>query len=278
MGMIFIVRRMAPIPTFPQRGKEQIRALGAKLARFIRFLLLALALPLATQAQTLMVSAAASLTDALREIGSQFEAGKPGTTVRFNFAASGVLLQQIGQGAPVDVLASADQETMDRAAARGLIDAATRRDFAANSLVLIEPSQGGIGLKTLQDLARPEVRKIAIGKPDTVPAGRYTRQALEAAGLWASLAPRFVQANSARQALSYVSRGEAEAGFVYRSDAALAGDKVRVALTAAGHAPVSYPVAVVAESPNKALGQEFIAFLATPQARAVLARLGFGKP
>jgi molybdate transport system substrate-binding protein len=248
------------------------------LTRRLACLVLALILPISAPAQQLTVSAAASLTNAFKEIGSQFEASRPGTTVRLNFAASGVLLQQINQGALVDVFASADQETMNRASARNLIDTATRQDFAANSLVLIEPSHGGIGLKTLQDLTRPEVKKIAIGKTETVPVGRYTRETLEAAGLWALLSPRFVQADSVRQVLDYVNRGEVEAGFVYRTDAALMHDKVRVVLTAAGHAPVAYPIAVVADSRQQTLAKEFIAFLSTSQARAVLTRFGFGHP
>ncbi|MBO9512865.1 MAG: molybdate ABC transporter substrate-binding protein [Variovorax sp.] len=242
------------------------------------FIVLALALPAGAMAQQLTVSAAASLTDAFKEIGPRFEASRPGATVRFNFAASGVLLQQISQGAPVDVFASADQETMDRAVGQKLIDTPTRKDFAANSLVLIEPARGGAGLKTLQDLAGPGVKKIAIGKTATVPVGRYTREALEAARLWTPLEPRFVQADSVRQVLDYVSRGEAEAGFVYRTDAAVMGDKVRVVLTATGHTPVTYPIAVIADSQEKALAKDFIAFLATAPSQAVLARFGFGKP
>ena len=248
------------------------------LASRLASIVLALALPVGAMAQQLTVSAAASLTDAFKEIGTRFEASRPGASVRFNFAASGVLLQQISQGAPVDVFASADQDTMDRAVSQKLIDTATRKDFASNSLVLIEPAQGAVGLKALQDLAGPNVKKIAVGKTATVPVGRYTRESLEAAQLWAPLEPRFVQADSVRQVLDYVSRGEAEAGFVYRTDAAVMGDKVRVVLTATGHTPVSYPIAVVAESKEKALAKDFIAFLSTEPAQAVLVRFGFGKP
>ena len=124
----------------------------------------ALGLPLAVAAQQITVSGAASLTDAFKELGPKFEATRPGATVRFNFAASGVLLQQITQGAPVDVFASADQDTMNKADAQKLIDAGTRRNFVTNSLVLIEPAQGGPGVKSLQDLTGPAVNKIAIGK------------------------------------------------------------------------------------------------------------------
>lgn len=241
-------------------------------------LVLAMALPLAAAAQQITVSAAASLTDAFKELGPKFEAAKPGATVRFNFAASGVLLQQIAQGAPVDVFASADQETMGRAAEQKLIDAATRRNFASNALVLIEPASNAVGVKSLQDLAGAGVRKIAVGKTATVPVGRYTRQALEGAGLWSVLEPKFVQADSVRQVLDYVARGEVEAGFVYRTDAAVMSEKVRIALAPTGSSPVSYPVAVVADSRQKALAGDFVAFLSSDAAREVLARYGFGKP
>jgi molybdate transport system substrate-binding protein len=239
---------------------------------------LALALPLAASAQQLTVSAAASLTDAFKELAPKFEAATPGATLRFNFAASGALLQQIAQGAPVDVFASADQETLDRAAAQQFIDPDTRRNFASNSLVLIEPAKDGPNLKTLQDLSGAAVKRIAIGKVETVPVGRYTQQALESARLWQVLQPKFVQGDSVRQVLDYVSRGEVEAGFVYRTDAAIMGDKVHIVLTATGHAPVSYPVAVVSESRQKALAKDFVAFLASDAAQQVLAKYGFGKP
>lgn len=237
-----------------------------------------LALPLLASAQQLTVSAAASLTDAFKEIGQKFDAVHPGVNVRFNFAASGVLIQQIVQGAPVDVFASADQATMDRGIEQKAIDAGTRRDFAANTVVLIVPAQGGLALTSLADLNSAAVKRIAIGKTATVPVGRYTQQVLESAKLWSVLEPRFIQADSVRQVLDYVARGEVEAGFVYRTDAALMADKVKVVLTADGHTPVRYPVAVVADSKHKALASEFTAFLFTPAAQDVLARFGFGKP
>jgi molybdate transport system substrate-binding protein len=238
----------------------------------------ALALPLAASAQQITVSAAASLTDAFKELAPKFEAAKPGSTVRFNFAASGVLLQQITQGAPVDVFASADQDTMNRGVEQKLIDTDTRKNFATNSLVLIEPAKDGVGIKTLQDLTGPAVKKIAVGKVATVPVGRYTRQALDAANLWTVLEPKFIQADSVRQVLDYVGRGEVEAGFVYRTDAAIMGDKVKVVLAPEGNTPVSYPVAVVAESRQKALAKDFVTFLSTDAAQQVLVKYGFGKP
>ena len=167
---------------------------------------------------------------------------------------------------------------MNRGVEQKLIDHDTRRDFAANSVVLIAPAQGGLDLKSLADLSKPEVKRIAIGKAETVPVGRYTKQSLEAANLWTPLQPKFVQADSVRQVLDYVARGEAEAGFVYRTDAAVMADKVNIVQTVAGHAPVTYPVAVVAESRNKAGARAFVAFLSSAEAQAILAKFGFGKP
>ncbi len=241
-------------------------------------LVLALALPAVGWCQQITVSAAASLTDAFKELAPRFEAARPGVTLRFNFAASGVLLQQITQGAPVDVFASADQATMDRAVGQKLIDPASRRNFVTNSLVLVEPAEGGVGVKGLPDLSGPAVKKIAVGKTATVPVGRYTKEVLDAANLWTPLESKFVQADSVRQVLDYVSRGEVEAGFVYRTDAAIAGDKVKVVATPQGATPVSYPIAVVSESRNKALAADFIAFVGSDAGQQVLARYGFGKP
>lgn len=248
--------------------------------RFRRFLVtgLLVALPALVGAQQLTVSAAASLTAAFKEIGSKFEAGKPGVTLRFNFAASGVLIQQITQGAPVDVFASADEATVTRGIEQRLFDAATKRDFARNTVVLVVPAQGGANIRTLADLGSASVKRIAIGKPATTPVGRYSKESLEAAGLWSVLEPKFVFADTVRQVLDYVARGEADAGLLYRTDALIGGDKVNIALTAEGHTPVSYPVVVVSESRNKALAKDFIAFLSTPPAQEVLVKYGFGKP
>ena len=235
-------------------------------------------LSLAASAQPITVAAAASLTDAFKAIGPMFEAARPGVRVRFNFAASGVLIQQIVQGAPVDVFVSADPETMDRGVEQKVIDGGTRRAFAANTVVLIVPGTGAPAIAALADLQRPTVRRIAIGKIATVPVGRYTRQVLDAAGLWSALQPKLVQADSVRQVLDYVARGEAEAGFVYRTDAAVMADQVKVILVAEGHAPVRYPAAVVSDSRHKAVAKEFVDYLSTPPAQEVLARHGFAKP
>lgn len=246
-----------------------------------RKLVIGLALSLATataSAQTLIVSAAASLTNAFKEINTQFEAAHPGAKVEMNTGASGSLLQQIQQGAPADVFASADQATMDKAQTEKLIDPATRRNFVSNSLVLIVPVDAKVQPDSLAALKQPDVTRIAIGKTDTVPVGRYTKQVLEAAGEWQTLSPKFIPADNVRQVLDYVARGEVDAGFVYRTDAALMQDKVRITLTPQDHAPITYPIAVVAGSKQPKLAADYLNYLATPAARATLDRFGFGQP
>lgn len=241
------------------------------------WLLALLCLGGAAGAQTLTVSVAASLAEALRDVAPGFEAQHPGLGLRVNSGASGLLLQQIAQGAPVDVFVSADVETMDQGVRRRLLNSLGRRDIASNSVVLVVPL-GPSPIEHLADLGRVEVRRIAIGKAATVPAGRYARQALDAERLWSVVQPKVVPADNVRQVLDYVARGEVDAGFVYATDAARMPDRVRVVLTAQGHAPVRYPAAVVSASPQGERAQAFIAYLRSPPAQAVLARHGFGLP
>lgn len=224
----------------------------------------------------LLVSAAASLTNAFTEMKEPFEKAHPGTTLVLNFASSGALLKQMEQGAPVDVFASADQETMDRA--EKLIDPATRVNFAGNALVLIVPVEGGMHLNDPAALKGKEVKLVAIGNPDSVPAGRYAKVALEHAGLYEALTPKFVLAESVRQALDYVARGEVQAGFVFATDAALRTDKVKVTAEIAGHKPITYPVALLGASREKEMGQAFIDFVKSEEGQGILKKFGFKRP
>lgn len=225
-----------------------------------------------------IVSAAASLTNAFRQIGEGFEAANPGVRIVTNFASSGALLRQIEMGAPVDVFASADQKTMDQAEEMKLIQAGTRKDFVSNKLVLIVPPESKTTLESPRDLTRNEFTRISLGNPDTVPAGRYAREVLSSAGTWETLQPRFVYGESVRQVLDYVSRGEVEAGFVFSTDAAIARDKVRVAASMAGHTPIKYPIAVVAGTRDAELSRRFIEYVLGNEGREILAKYGFGMP
>lgn len=229
-------------------------------------------------AAEITVSAAASLTDAFKEIARTYEAQHPGTKVLLNFGASGALLQQIAKGAPVDVFASADQETMDSAASQQLLATGERRDFVRNTLVVVVPADSRLALRQVGDLRQPGVHRIAIGNPASVPVGRYTREALTAHNLWDELGARMVMATNVRQALDYVARGEADAGFVYGTDAAIARDSVKVALQVPLDKPITYPIALTSASANKDEARRFIAWVMAPASQAVLARYGFAKP
>ena len=237
------------------------------------------------QAAELTVSAAASLSNVFKDLAPLFEAAQPGHKLQFNFAASGALLQQIDKGAPVDVFASADVETMDQAQRKGLVLVAQRRNFVSNTLALVVPiagTEGPIGgtqgPKALAELTQPRYARIAIGLPASVPVGRYTQGALKMAGLWSAIESKLISAHSVRQVLDYVARGEVDAGFVYTTDAMLMAGKVRLALTVPTPTPIVYPVAVLARSPHPELAQRFVEFLSTAPAQAVLTRHGFGKP
>jgi len=242
-------------------------------------LLLAVSLP--AKAADLTVSAAASLTDAFKELAAAFENRNPGTRVLLNFGASDALLAQIAKGAPVDVFAAADQDTMDRAAGQNLLLGGSRRDFAGNSLVVVTPSNGAAGgpePARLAELSPPGIARIALGNPESVPAGRYARAALEAAGLWSRLQPKFVFAQNVRQALDYVARGEVDAGFVYATDARAQAAKVKVAFQVPTPTPVRYPIAVIAGTSQGDTARRFMEFVLAPQGQAALARYGFSRP
>jgi len=248
------------------------------IVRLTLFVLFSLAPPVLSFGEEIIVSAAASLTNAFRAIGPAFERANPGVTVTLNLAASGALLQQIDQGAPVDVFAAADEETMDRAEAKDLLDPGTRRVFARNRLVIVVPRDAGPSVRGIGDLQADDVRRVALGEPSFVPAGRYARQALEAAGLWEVLQPRLIRANSVRQVLDYVTRGEVDAGFVYATDATLRKDAVRVAGPVESYGPILYPIATVRSSRSAAPARAFVAFVLSAAGQDILAGFGFQRP
>ncbi|MDB5886977.1 MAG: modA [Polaromonas sp.] len=238
---------------------------------------LALAIGPALAAE-LTVSAASSLTQAFRDIARAYQAHYPDARVALNFGASGALLQQIAKGAPVDVFAAADQETMDQAESQGLVLAGSRRDFVRNTLVLITAIHSGVAIRRLEDLGQPGITRIALGNPASVPAGRYARHALQAAKLWPAVQAKAITTQNVRQALDYVARGEVDAGFVYGTDAALMKDKVRVVLEVPLNIAIRYPAAEIIGSPHAQEARRFLAYLASPAALAVLASYGFGLP
>jgi molybdate transport system substrate-binding protein len=229
-------------------------------------------------APALTVFAAASLKDVLAEIGRLFET-ETTTPVTASLAGSGQLAKQIEAGAPADVFISADSVWMDWLAERHRIKPETRRDIAGNRLVLIAPAASQ---STLSDLARLAetlgTDRLAIAQPDSVPAGRYAKDALTKLGLWDGLSAHLAATENVRAALLLVSRGEAPFGIVYASDAK-ADASVRVLLSFPDntYGPIVYPAAVIAASTHPAAA-DFVAYLSSARAKAVFEKAGFLVP
>ncbi len=230
----------------------------------------------ASHAADITVSAASSLTESFRDIAAAYEKANPGTKVDLNFAASGVLLQQIVRGAPVDVFASADQSTMDQAAAQGLLEAGSRQDFAENTLWVVVPPQAKQRPATLAALAQPGISRVAIGNPESVPVGRYARGALQQAGIWSAVQAKTITTQNVRQSLDYVARGEVDAGFVYATDAQAMPGRVQRAFQVPVAGGITYPLAQIKGSGNAPQAQRFIAFVRSQQGQAILQHYGFG--
>jgi molybdate transport system substrate-binding protein len=246
----------------------------------MRFLLFALVLlvPLAARAQELTVFAAASLTDAMKDVSTLWtKAGHP--PLRMSFGASSTLGRQIEQGAPVALFASADEKWMDYLAQKNLIAADTRKDLLGNDLVLVVPAEKPLHVTIgpgfdLMGLLGANGR-LATGDPAHVPVGIYAEQALKKLGWWDKVAPRLARTDDVRAALLLVERGEAPAGIVYATDAAVS-KAVMVAGTfpASSHDPVSYPFAVV-KAGDTPQARALMTFLEGKQARAVFVQRGF---
>ncbi len=224
------------------------------------------------------VSAAASLTNAFKEIAENFEAAHPEHQVLLNFAGSGALLQQIAKGAPVDVFASADQVTMDKAQEQGLLADGSRQDFVQNTVVVITPANSQLELNELTDLQQDALQRLAVSNPESVPVGRYSKQALVTHNLWDALTDKIINTQNVRQSLDYVARDEVDAGFVYATDAAVMADKVKVQFTVPLETVVSYPIAVTKEGGSNELSQQFIDYTFNDESQAVLSKYGFSQP
>lgn len=221
---------------------------------------------------TLMVSAAASMKDALTEISQKY----PHAAIKFNFGGSGTLQRQIENGAPVDVFIAAADKNMDELQRAHLIDAATRRVLARNRLVLIVPKHSKLKIHSFGELKNRAVTNFAIGAPQSVPAGRYAQQVLSKLGIWTSVESKAVRGKDVRAVLTQAELGNVDAGIVYRTDAAISA-QVKVVATApeTAHAPIRYPLAVVAASTKQNAAKKFTAFLQSATAKRVLRRYGF---
>lgn len=227
------------------------------------------------------VFAAASLTDAIRQVNDIW-AGKGNPAFTFSFAASSTLVRQIEQGADASIFISADERWMDWAQERNLIVNATRVSALGNRLVLVAPKNSSLKVELTKstDIAAllGEGNRLATGDPQHVPVGRYAEQALTWLGQWDAIGPRLARADNVRSALLLVERGEAPLGIVYETDAAASeGVKVVGVFPKESHDPVTYPFAVVAKADGEN-ARKLLDFLTGPDAMKVYERLGFTKP
>jgi molybdate transport system substrate-binding protein len=224
---------------------------------------------------SVLVFAAASLTDALQEIGDVWEK-ETGIRIVANLGASSMLARQIEEGAPADLFLSADEAQMDRLFKAGLIVRGTRTRVVSNALVVVVPRENTREISSEIELAGPAFERIALAEPRSVPVGVYAKKFLESAGIWRALEARIVPTENARATLAAVEAGNADAGIVYRTDA-LVSKRVRVAFEVpASRAPfISYPFALVKGAPHEAAARRFLEYLSSKEARAVFARHGF---
>jgi molybdate transport system substrate-binding protein len=256
--------------TLPKRVCRSAVALAAALCCFV-------AVPSA-HAQTVTVFAAASLKDALDEIDSA-RVKRGGSKAVIAYAASSALAKQVESGAPADVFISADLDWMNYLEKRKLIRPASKTNVLRNELVLIAPARSNVLLTVEPNFplaAHLGKGRLAMGDPDHVPAGKYAKAALEALGVWPSVANSIARAENVRAALVFVSRGEAPLGIVYRTDAA-ADKKVRIvsAFPASSHPPIIYPAAVLTTTRNVTAAEQYLALLKSAQALAVFRKHGF---
>ena len=230
-----------------------------------------------SQKVELTVSAAASMQDAMKEVAEAYQEEHLNTKITYNFAGSGTLAQQIKQGAPVDVLISANENFMDELDRKNLLLPETRKNLLQNNIVLIVPKKDNItNISNFQQLTSPNIKRFSIGEPESVPAGQYARQVLSNLKIYEQVKFKTVFAKDVRQVLSYVEFGNVDAGIVYATDARIS-NQIKVVATASEntHTPIIYPVAAIQRSKNSEAAEEFIQFLFGNSAKDIFQKYGF---
>lgn len=228
---------------------------------------------------TILVAAAASLQKALQEVTPIYTQANPNQTVNYNFASSGVLAQQIQQGAPFDVLIAAADRQINSLQRQGLLVTGTQKTLFTNQLVLVAPKHSQVTLTSFKQLTNPEIRRISIGEPRTVPAGQYATEVFKNLGILDRVKSKFVLGNNVKSVLTTVETGDVDAGIVYITDAN-SSDRVTIVATADEklHSPIHYPIAVIKSSRSLAGAKQFIEFLQTKPVRTVFKKYGFRIP
>ena len=216
-----------------------------------------------------------SLTDALTEISERFGTAR-NVKVYCNFAGSSTLQRQIEKGAPADVFISASPKQINTLQGKGLIDEDSPRAILTNRLVLIAPVNSSLSMTDVGLLAQNSIRRIAIGEPNSVPAGIYGREALTHLGVWTAVQPKLIPSANVRSTLAYVESGEVDVGIVYQTDAGFS-KKVRIIyqFPNSSHSPIVYPAAVLRNTEHKLLAQAFLEYLQTAEVAAIFEKYGF---
>lgn len=257
------------------KRKPILTLLSAALLGFSLMLGFHFATPQPAQARTnLLVSAAASLKEVMEEIKPLYEKNAD-VNLTYNFGASGALLQQIEQGAPADIFISAADRQINTLEQNGALLPGTRANLANNRLAIVVPN-GRSGVTSINSLRKPEIKRIAIGEPRSVPAGQYAEQVFQKLNILNEVKPKLVYANNVRQVLAAVESGNADAGLVYITDAKLS-DKVRTVVIVSDtyHSRIVYPMAVLKRSKNPDAARAFVKYLSGEEAKGVLRKYGF---
>ncbi|WP_082232712.1 molybdate ABC transporter substrate-binding protein [Halobacillus massiliensis] len=224
----------------------------------------------------LTVSAAASLQDALKEIGEDFEKEHPDISIKYNFGGSGSLQQQISQGAPADIFFSAAEDKYERLVEEERIDEADGIHLLKNEIVLVLPKDSDQDIQTFTDLSK--AARISIGTPESVPAGQYAKETLKQLNIWDEVEEKIIFAKDVRQVLTYVETGNVDAGIVYQTDAQSSSEvKVTAAADKDSHAPIIYPVGLIKDSSHKEQAQIFYEYLQSEQTMEIFENYGFKK-
>jgi molybdate transport system substrate-binding protein len=224
----------------------------------------------------LTISAAASLANPLAEIKSDFEKTNKQITLLYNLGGSGALKQQIIQGAPADLFISAAKDQFDDLSKKGLLDNDKKMDLLSNQLALITNKAKPAPLTSFEDLKKGGINKLAIGTPESVPAGMYAKQTLEYLDIWEAIKPFTIQTKDVRQVLTYVETGSVDAGIVYMTDVQVS-DKVKVVAIAEerSHDLITYSAGIIKKSTKKKEASLFYEYLQSKTARTIFEKYGF---
>jgi molybdate transport system substrate-binding protein len=232
-------------------------------------------IPITARASEILVSAAASLTDVLKEMSSGYQS-KSKHTVKFNFGPSSGLARQIEEGAPADLFFSADLPQMEKLDQNGRLEPDTRKSLLSNQLVIIVPADSKLAISSPKDLLKTDIKRIALAEPSTVPVGVYGKKYLTDEGLWNKVEAKVVPVQDVRATLASVESANVEAGFVYKTDAAVSTKVKIVYEVPIDKGPkITYPVAIVKESKKKEAARDFMNYVQSPSAKDAFKKYGF---